>query len=55
MRGEEDGRSNEGDDEKRESRKERIKGVTARQRIKKEAAFQLEGRVQTTLSRVSDK
>lgn len=34
---------------------ERIEGVTARKRIKKEAALQLESRVQTTLRRVCDR
>lgn len=56
MRCEEDGRSNgEGVMKRGKAGKEWIKGVTARQRIKKKAAFQLEGRVQTTLSRVCDR
>lgn len=43
-----------GDDEKREDPK-KLEGVIARRRIKKEAALQLERRVQTTLRRVGDR
>lgn len=52
MRREEEGGSNrEGMMRRKRAEEKRKEGVTARQRIKKEAALQLERRVQTTLGR----
>lgn len=56
MRREEDEGSNrEGMMRRRKAEERRKEGVTARQRIKEEAALQLERRVQTTPRRVCDR
>lgn len=56
MRREEEGWNNrEGMMRRGKAEEEKIEGGTARQRIKKEAALQLEHRVQMTLRRVYDR